>query len=340
MYIKKTIGVLLGVLVTASLLLAYISGTSAQEEISGTGFRVSPTRHDLTIEPGETEVATIEVTNITNATQRAIPIINDFIPSNDESGSPQIIIDDSANESNNPNSIKPLLAGVLDDFVLEAEASEKVLVTFTVPEDYPAGAYYGVVRFIAETGQGTSEEGNVSLAASVGTIILITVPGSTVEKLSLVEIAAGNLGEGGLSKSGRFFSSSPDVISIRLQNDGNTFIAPFGTINITDWSGNIVQSIELNNETPRGNILPNTIRKFDNALDNVGSFGRYSVTAHIAYGDGGSSIITAETTFWVIPWFTLLLILVAVILVVFAATRGIKKYNQMIIDRQRGRRRR
>jgi hypothetical protein len=194
------------------------------------------------------------------------------------------------------------------------------------------GAYYGVVRFISGAGD-EADGGNVLLNASVGTIFLVSVPGDTVELLSLVEISAADQD----SNLKSVFSTAPKSLAIRLKNEGNTYIAPFGKVTVTDWTGNVVQSYELNDVSPRGNVLPDSIRRFDDELSNIGSFGRYKVEANISYGDGGN-IITARTTFWVIPWVTLGIIALALVVVLFATTRGVKAYNNMIVKRSRGER--
>lgn len=329
---KKMFGVLLPLLV-ALLFAATIYAQTDEQLSSGSGFKVSPARYDVSVDAGNTETRTVSVRNVTSGDLEVIPLVDDFIVPDDESGNPVLAIGENE-VANNPNSIKPFVTP-LSNFDLDAGEEKDVTVTISIPEDTAPGAYYGVVRF-AQGDLAGAEEGSISLTASVGTIFLVTVPGATVEKMSLVEISAGNFDDDNAFQGGRLFNASPDVISIRLENEGNTFIAPFGTVNITDWSGNIVTTYEMNNTSPKGNIIPNSVRRFTDGIDNLGSFGKYTVTAHISYGDGGSSIITAQTTFWIVPWFRILVITSAVVLVFFGGTRGIKAYNRRIIENQKG----
>jgi len=336
MRIKTVSSAVLLVLIAGFLVIFTTRPTVAQEvEDPGSGFKLSPAKLEFEIEPGESETAIIQVTNVTTGTQSVVPIINDFVQDEGESGIPRLITDESLES---PYSVKPFIYP-MRGFTIAPSETYKLEVTFSIPENTPPGSYFGAVRMASNVGQEGIEEGNIGLSGSVGTIFLINVPGQVVEKLTLVEIGANNFTDENEIQKGTFFSSTPSNIFLRIQNEGNVFTEPFGSITIKDWSGNIVQSAEINNSDPRGTILPETIRRFDNPIDSLGNFGRYTVSAFISYGDDGSSIISAEMTFWVIPWMTLLLILAVVIAVVWFGTRGIRRYNEMILSRQKGRRR-
>jgi len=205
-----------------------------------------------------------------------------------------------------------------------------VNVTFGIPVDVSPGAYYGVVRFVADS-PSENDNANVSLTASVGTVFLLNIRDDTVQLLTLEEFgAAGQPG----ADIGSFFSSPPEVLVTRIANQGNTFEAPFGTVTVKDWRGNEVLSYELNSTDPRGNVLPESTRRFETRLENVGSFGRYTAESFISYGEGGK-IIEAKTTFWVIPWAQILVVISVLAVVVFLAIRGIKSYNEKLIAKSR-----
>lgn len=293
------------------------------------GFRISPTREILEIERGDSSTRDIVVRNVTGTTQTARAVVDDFGSSSDESGTPNLLIGEQAVE-NYAYSIKPFIAP-LETLTLEPGEEREIPVTYSIPEDTPPGSYFGVVRFVSDSETEEIEgQAGVTLNAAVGLVVLIDVPGETVDLLNLVEASV--LKDG---SSGSLFSSAPDTYAIRLQNEGNTFQAPFGRVAVTDWSGNVVHEYELNSAEPRGNVLPDSIRRFENSLENIGSFGRYTVEGNISYGDGGN-IITVNTVFWVIPWTQILIISVAVIAIAFGATRGLKAYNKRVIEQSKG----
>jgi len=318
--------------VVLSLLFVGISYAQNTVTDPGSGFKISPVRQDVDLDRGETETYFIELENVTDVTQTATAVVNDFGPSENESGTPQLLVGNLAKEDW-PYSIKSFVLPV-DSVDIEAGGTVTLPVTISIPENAVPGAYYGVIRFISGAGEG-EEPGNVSLNASVGTIYLINVPGETVELLSLEQVAASN--EEG--KLGSLFSSPPEFISIRLRNDGNTYVQPFGNVIVTDWTGNVVFEYDINNTLPPGNILPDSIRRFDDAIDGIGAFGRYTIEVNVAYGDGGS-IIHATAAFWVVPWLTIGIIALGVAGLAYLSTRGIRRYNEMIVRRNKNSRRR
>ena len=107
-------------------------------------------------------------------------------------------------------------------------------------------------------------------------------------------------------------------------------------------SGNKIANVNVN--LPPRNILPNSIRKFEQSLDSsvIGSkmlFGRYTADLRITYGTSNQSV-TKSIVFWVIPW-RLIGTVIAVLIVGFFLLRFlIKSYNQRILDRSYGPRRR
>lgn len=308
-------------------------GFAQQEEVEpnrgAAGFRISPTRDDLVIERGQSETRTISIRNVTSTTQTARPLVDDFGPSDDESGRPRLLIGNDAVDDY-PYSIKPFIS-TLDSILLEAGEEREIEVTYSIPDDASPGSYFGVVRYVSDSDtEDISGEAAVTLNASVGLVVLIDVPGETVDLLELTQATA--LKEG---VAGSVFSSPPDSFMFRLNNKGNTFQAPFGRVSVENWSGSEVFQYELNDSTPRGNVLPDSIRRFERELENIGSFGRYTVKANISYGKG-SNIISTSTTFWVIPWTQVAIAAVVLVALIFFFTRGIKAYNQRVIRASKG----
>lgn len=277
---------------------------------AGNGFRISPVRVEYTIEKGKTETFMISVENPTGGPVVAKPVVNDFIGSDNEDGEPRLILDDNAPSPK--NSFKKLVTPI-NDTVLGPRERKDVQVTINVPEDASAGGYYGAVRFVPEAVQGA---GNVGLSASVGTIILVRVPGNLTERLDLVQISAARKtkqGDEDVYDAKSFFTSGDVAIMTRLKNNGDIHVKPFGKVQVKNMFGKVVQEFEFNNIDPRANILPDSIRKFNNDLTNMKWFGRYTVEANLGYGDGGGELITARTSFWYIPTLALLTIVVVVL---------------------------
>jgi len=259
------------------------------------GFRLSPVRIDATIEKGHSVTENVFVTNVNSYQITAKAKINEFTASNDESGSPAVILDNS--QPAPANSFRAFTS-TIPDITIDAGQTATVPVTITVPQNANSGGYYGAVRFVsANTANGQS----VTISASVGTIFLITVPGKLTEQLQLVDFSAAQNGS-----TASFFSNSKNLQMVtRLQNTGNIHLAPNGKINITDGGGKVVETINFNNTNPRGEVLPGTTRKYTYNIQKQDLFGRYSATAYLGYGTLGQ-VLTVKTSFWVIPFWILI----------------------------------
>jgi hypothetical protein len=313
---QMSIKVLVAV-VAASLLFAIgvhaVSPTEAESQTANT-LKVSPVRSDIEVEAGKSKTVRTTISNLTNAPITVRPLTNDFV-AGDERGTPALILD--ADEFAPTHSLKKFM-GPLEDVTIPANESVAVEVVITVPADAQAGGYFGAVRFAPidpDTG------GQVNLSASVASIILMTVPGPAVEKLTLTDFA---VRQGG--KNGSFFSSANDIeTSFRFESQSNIQLAPFGKISVKQGD-KVVYDYDFNNTDPKDMILPDSARRWDVPLKNIESFGHYTVYATFTYGKTNQTIETS-TSFWVIPWIVIavavgaVLLLVGIILAIVLAAR-------------------
>ncbi len=301
------------IMLSALFVLTAVLGTSSilaqpagQDSITGNGFRISPVTSEFTIEKGQTEVLSITVENPTDAPIVAVPIINDFLASDKEDGEPLPILDDDAPRPR--NSFKDLVEP-LDNIPLNPREQVTIDVPITVPEDANTGGYYGIVRFEpADVG----DAGNVTLSASVGSIALIRVPGDLTERLDLVQLSASQ--DGALRS---FFTGGDVDVLVRLRNSGDIHLQPNGRVLIKNMFGDTIESYELNDATPRAYILPDTIRRFQDSLENDRWFGRYTIETSIGHMQGGGEPLSAVATFWYIPVWALIALFVAIAAVGF-----------------------
>lgn len=298
---KRASVLLVGLVLVASVMLGVT--VRAQQDSSGSGLSISPTRTELKIERGKTEEVKLNIRNVTKGAIVAKPFVSDF-ESDNETGEPKLLTDQN---NHNSSSIYPFVKG-LTDVPLAPGEDKNVTYTISIPSDAPAGAYYGAITFRAvPANQAGPENGQVALTANVASLVLVEVPGDITEKIQITNIKALQNG-----KSGSVFSKAPTQSAITIKNLGNSFAKPFGTVSVTNMSGKQVYSYEINNSTPRSNILPKTSRTFTDGVKNITKPGRYTITANISFGSGGE-VLTQKTSFWVIPvW---LIAVIAVLLI-------------------------
>jgi len=311
--------------VVAFFLLAFgfapLSRTLAQQ--GGSGIQVSPTKSELTIEPGKSETVKISLRNTTSGDVVAKPVINDFYSDN-ETGEPRLIVD---NTERSPFSVESLISG-LEDVDLKAGETKELQLFISVPTNQPSGAYYGAIRFNAVSKAVADELDEnlpqVSLIASVGVLLLVEVPGDIVEKLELTSVRA-YLAD----KPGTFFTTKPLQIGVSVKNLGNGYARPFGKVTLENPLGRQVANYEMNGTNPRGNVLPESSRTFFDGISGAVTWpGRYTITANISHGRGGE-VLSISSSFWYLPlWFAgsvALLLLVLVLLMRWVYRRYISR---------------
>lgn len=304
----------------AALLITNTLPALAQKAPSGSGLSISPTTTDLTIASGQAKKLDITLKNITVGNITAQAYINDFTSDNN-SGSPKIITDPNKKL---PTSIRDFVIG-LNDVPLKKGEQKKLSLALQVPTNASPGAYYGIIRFKAvPAGESAPQGGEVALSASVGTIVFITVPGTIKEQVQLTALHVYND-----KHEGTFFFRKPSDVGVEVRNLGNGLAKPFGTIELQDMFGKAVYNYQLNNTTPRGNVLPGSSRIFTDQIKNISKPGRYTIMASVAYGSG-SEVLVLNKTFWYIPGWLLVIILAVLVFLVLTAYRAYRRHHSSL----------
>jgi hypothetical protein len=311
------------ILVTAILggFLVYLitpASYAQQAAPSGSGLSISPTVSQLNIKPGGTNHVDITLKNITVDDVIAKGEVDDFKADNN-TGNPQIITN---SKEPTPNSIKKFISNI-DDVPLAKGQQKSVIIGLDVPQNATPGAYYGIIRYRAvPKALATPGPGQVALTASVGTIVLITVPGQVREQVQVngIHVFRG-------ARESSFFIRPPTSIGIAITNFGNGFVRPFGTVEVHDVLNKTISTFQFNNPKQLGNILPNSKRTFSNNIKGLNKVGRYTVIASVSYGSG-SQVLTLKKNFWYVPIWLVILLLLILGGLIFLAARAYRQYNR------------
>ncbi len=260
---------------------------------SSSGLQISPTRFELSVNPGESRTFKLNVKNVTGGKIIAKPFVNDF-ESDNESGQPRLIVDP---KKHSDRSIQSYVSG-LSDIPLDPGQSKDVDIIISVPKDAAPGGYYGAIRYAAvqANAQDTVQDRQVSLTASVAALVLLEVNGNINEGIKITSMNVLHK-----NKAQTFFTASPDKLAVHLQNTGNGFSQPFGRVTITKGKKEVYSyEFNINSNGERANILPKSERTFTDTIKNAASFGHYTATASLSYKQGGE-VISYSKSFWVIP---------------------------------------
>lgn len=304
---------------------------------TGQGLEISPPVIELSADPGQTVTAVIRVRNVTAGPLIAKGKADDFGAGSSEDGKPKILLDE---KEATRYSLKYWVASV-PDLKLAPQELKTAVVNIVVPKNAEPGGHFGVIRFTAVPPDldGTG----VSLSASVGTLVLLKVSGAIKDDVSLAELSTSHIKPADPKKPGSiptfdsqttFFESGPIGFLVRLRNAGTVHEKVTGGITVTDTFGKNVATLLVNEKG--GNILPDSVRRFEQTLSKKGLFGRYTAKLTMSYL-GGQRKIDAVTSFWVIPWKLILVVLAVLIVFIIGLRTALRRYNQHIIRQSRRR---
>jgi hypothetical protein len=293
---------------------------------NGQALEIAPPVIYVSADPGQTVKTQIYIRDISSGNLIVNGQVNNFV-SGGEDGTPKIILD-AKDDANNPYSLVTWVAP-LPSLLLIPREIKSMVATINVPKDASPGGHYGVIRFTS-TPPSVDGTSGVSLAASIGVLVLITVSGKISEGISVSSLSVSHNG-----KTGSFFESGPLQFVEKFKNTGNVHLQPVGQVTITDMFGKKFASVNVN--LPPGNILPQSERAFKQPLDktvigNKRLFGRYTAKLSVTYGTD-KKVATSNLVFWVIPYRLVLAVIALLVAVFFVLRFMLKRYNRRVIER-------
>ncbi len=292
---------------------------------------VSPARDEKAADPGETIQGTMTIINEQDADQTYYTSVENF---------------DSQGESGTPNftaSKEGLASWVKVEEKITLKRNERISLPYsiTVPKDAEAGGHFAAI--FLSTVPPAAGEGQVSVGAKVGMLILLRVTGDVKETGNLLTFAIKNT-------EGKTLTSLPIEFFYRFKNTGNDRVEPKGDIVIKNMIGGEVARINANKS--QGNVLPASTRRFDVRygendapavsapffdkvrfqMDNF-AFGMYTANLDLAFGNQGKDSKTL--TYFILPWHLITVVVVTILVVVLLLTLMLKQYNKWIIKQAR-----
>lgn len=335
---RVTLLIIAAVMGLTTSLTPLLSATAHASQHGGEGtgqaLEIAPPVVTLSLDRGQTITTTIKLRDVSRGPLVVTGEINDFVAAG-EDGTPKILMDDDEAAANNPYSMKAWI-DPLARLTLEPGEVQDLPVTIRVPANAAPGGYYGVVRFTATPPE--LEGTGVSLSASLGSLLLVRVKGKAKEAMQIEEFFVSQD-----DQKNSLFNSTPVDFITRVKNSGNVHLQPVGKIIVKDMFGRTVAGVNVN--LNRSNVLPDSIRRFEAALNEavIGKkvlFGRYTAELTMTYG-ANNQTIKAKTSFWVVPYKLIGVIVVALIVGFFVLRTMLRRYNQRIISQaQKNRRRR
>jgi hypothetical protein len=291
---------------------------------------VSPARTEPSADPGQTISDTFMVINDQDQEQTFYTSVEAF-ESQGETGTP------------NFTSVKeglPTWVQVQEKVVLKKGERAKIPYNINVPAGTEPGGYFAAI--FLSTQPPSAEEGQVSVGAKVGMLILLKVNGQVKE--------SGVLASFELKEKKSLLTSMPVNFVYRFRNEGNDKAKPEGEIVIKNMLGMEVARLDANKT--QGNVLPSSIRRFDirygekdapaisapffdqvsYQLENF-AFGMYTANISLSFGNNGKAV--GSLTYYMLPWQLMTVVSIVVLITILVLFFLVKRYNQWIIKQAR-----
>ncbi len=300
---------------------------------------ISPPRIELSGDPGTIINSEIKVLNDSLNRATYYTQVENF-EAGDESGSPQFV-----------QSKEGLAVWTKVTNTVTANAGEQVTVPFsiTIPKNAEPGGYFASI-FIRTTPP-SSEAGEVSIGARLGSLVLLRVNGDIKEGVDILEFSS--------KDNKRFYTSLPVELYYRFQNTGNDRVKPEGDIVIKNLIG--LKAKILNANRTEGSVLPQSIRRFEMSWVNGGggqedvkteassrnsggffeevkyqishfAFGYYTANLDITFGENNNTA-AGKFRFFVFPWQLLTVFVVSLIVAIVVLRFIVRRYNSYIISK-------
>jgi|AntRauTorcE11897_2_1112592.scaffolds.fasta_scaffold08468_3 hypothetical protein len=250
-------------------------------------FVVGPGRTEIEINPGETVVQEISVTNRITEDREFILEVEDVSGTSDASSAVNLTTGERG-----PYSIRDYISFPEDSLVLELGERARIPVTITVPPDAEPGGYYGSVLVSTvrvPDGDESNETARSPIIARVGSLFFLTVRGETIREGEVTDVST--------IDDKLWYESGPIDIGILYENTGSVHLNPYGEISINNMFGEQVGFVELEPWF----VLPKSLRLREITWDREFLLGRY--TATVLVNRGYDDIVDEKVvTFWVLPW--------------------------------------
>jgi uncharacterized membrane protein len=272
---------------------------------------ISPPIFDLTMNAGETQTKTLEIMNGGGSTMAYSVSVNGMTAGNETGGAAFTPVSD--------NDLSGWITVSPDTLILDPDKSGKITLTIKIPKNAAPGGHYATVFTTSEPGKIEGGSG-IGTAQMVGAHVLVKVTGNVILSASVAEFS---------TPHARFAQGESVDFTVRVKNDGNVHLKPQGVIEILR-NGVKVDEVQVN--PGQGNVLPNSIRRFDVKSTKSLTPGRYTANLVLMYE--GNTINVPALSFVVVGESSLALMAaigLGVLVLVLAAALLVNRKKQPVV---------
>lgn len=320
---------------------AYIVPAVPASAQSSASLSIVP-KKNYTIEAGKSIKDKLTIRNLDSKQPLELTLrVVDFTYT-DDGGTPKLMLAEDAPQTT--WSLKPYLS-IPKSIKIDPKSSKAIDMSVSIPAGRGAGSYYSAIVYSS----GAPDGGNVGLNASGVTLVFASIPGQVNEDLKLEKFGAYSTATKDKKADYVFVSSEePLNMAYTLKNNGNVTEAPVGTITLKDLFGrervisdiNPSSSLALIGQTRTYTAciaLKSEAVDFDGSKTSAKTCtspglwpGYYSAKINMFYGQNGNNTqeIVSTASFWYLPWWFVLLFIVAVLALTYFVWRTVRKVRQ------------
>lgn len=177
-----------------------------------------------------------------------------------------------------------------DGIKIKAGQTRSLTFSIMVPKDATPG-WHAAAIFVGNNPAKVDGSNISSISYRTAVVISFRVSGTVLDDLQINKFGA----------DGYVFFGPNVNFEVRLQNIGNALERPIGTIEITDFNGEKVANIDINEN--RSAVVPGNLKTLNTSWKgDRWLFGRYKAALALSYGSENSYKTAArQTYFWILP---------------------------------------
>ena len=284
----------------------------------------APTSEMLNLQPGDKYHGEIVIWNLSDTTTTYDVVITGFRQIENQPGTAIFLTEEE--ESKNLYSAATWVTVDKTEVKIKKKKNEKIYYDIVVPENTTKGEYNIIISFLSQSGNGGPNGTAILTTLNSGTPILIKIGKDFVENAELLNFT-----------TDRNFYEFPNVLfTTKIKNLGDTHITPIGEIVLTNMFDKEIARIPFNQNTQ--SIMRENTGNYESTWD----FGDFitkdkqlvlgpidaKLVATYRTFQPGFAPLTAETSFWIIPWRYIVAILLIIILIVIIIKTAKKKKTE------------
>lgn len=280
-------------------------------------YQISPPTANYSGDKGASVQGTIKVTNLTSVPISLGVSKQNFVAKGEEG---ETELTDNADPL---YSLAPWFTLGVTQVDLPGLATKEVPYTISIPASAEPGGRYGAIDFSAVPPKLPGGQSGAVVRQDLAGLVFLRINGPAQEQLSVETFESGHLGPKNAWTAANFFEYGPIDLLTRVKNSGNVHEKPTGTITIKNWFGAKIGSAPLDEHF----VIPGAVRRLHNIWPSGKQkpllLGRYTAQLDAKYA--GGKTLTATTSFWVVPWKQLAVIIVILIIILVVLFRGRKR---------------